>query len=353
MSRAPCVRAQAREGPSRPARRRCTRRRSAGAWSTREMPDSGRSRSARPPRSWPAIYGIGREEQDAFALRSHQRAAAAWDAGFYDAEVVAGRPTRTSARDEGIRADTLAREARQAQAGLPQGRHGDRRQRLAAQRRRRRAARASEAGAQKAGRDPLARIAGRGASAVDPDIFGIGPVEAANRALERAGISVGRRRRRRAQRGLRRPVARVRRRVAGARPGDRERPRRRDRARPPARRLRRPHPRDARRYDPEGAAGDTASPRSASAWARAWPSCWRRCDVQRRQREPSPARLSGLQVDAAAAPEAAADPAPATPDGSSTGPVLGEDRLGELDYDLTRQHDGEPQGQRIIVHGRV
>ncbi|WP_017596272.1 protocatechuate 3,4-dioxygenase subunit beta [Nocardiopsis potens] len=36
-----------------------------------------------------------------------------------------------------------------------------------------------------------------------------------------------------------------------------------------------------------------------------------------------------------------------------TGPLLGEDRIGELDNDLTRQHDGEPQGQRIIVHGQV
>jgi protocatechuate 3,4-dioxygenase beta subunit len=36
-----------------------------------------------------------------------------------------------------------------------------------------------------------------------------------------------------------------------------------------------------------------------------------------------------------------------------TAPVLGEDRIGALDHDLTRQHDGEPQGQRIIVHGRV
>jgi protocatechuate 3,4-dioxygenase, beta subunit len=34
-------------------------------------------------------------------------------------------------------------------------------------------------------------------------------------------------------------------------------------------------------------------------------------------------------------------------------PVLGEDRIGPLDNDLTRQHDGEPQGQRIIVGGRV
>ena len=36
-----------------------------------------------------------------------------------------------------------------------------------------------------------------------------------------------------------------------------------------------------------------------------------------------------------------------------SGPALGENRLGELDHDLTRQHEGEPIGQRIIVHGRV
>ena len=36
-----------------------------------------------------------------------------------------------------------------------------------------------------------------------------------------------------------------------------------------------------------------------------------------------------------------------------TGPVYGHDRIGELDHDLTRQHDGEPLGERIILHGRV
>jgi protocatechuate 3,4-dioxygenase, beta subunit len=36
-----------------------------------------------------------------------------------------------------------------------------------------------------------------------------------------------------------------------------------------------------------------------------------------------------------------------------TGPVYGHDRIGELDHDLTRQHDGEPLGERIVVHGRV
>ncbi|MFC0434969.1 protocatechuate 3,4-dioxygenase subunit beta [Kutzneria buriramensis] len=36
-----------------------------------------------------------------------------------------------------------------------------------------------------------------------------------------------------------------------------------------------------------------------------------------------------------------------------TGPLLGADRIGELDHDLTRQHPGEPLGERIIVSGRV
>jgi protocatechuate 3,4-dioxygenase beta subunit len=36
-----------------------------------------------------------------------------------------------------------------------------------------------------------------------------------------------------------------------------------------------------------------------------------------------------------------------------TGPVFGSDRIGPLDHDLTRQHDGEPLGERIVVSGRV
>src|SRR5919201_6099302 len=36
-----------------------------------------------------------------------------------------------------------------------------------------------------------------------------------------------------------------------------------------------------------------------------------------------------------------------------TGPVYGDRPVGELDHDLTRQHDGEPIGERIILHGRV
>jgi acetyl-CoA C-acetyltransferase len=57
-------------------------------------------------------YGVEREAQDAWAVRSHQRAAAAWDAGRFEDEVVPvdvpqrkGEPVLVS-RDEGIRADT-------------------------------------------------------------------------------------------------------------------------------------------------------------------------------------------------------------------------------------------------------
>ena len=36
-----------------------------------------------------------------------------------------------------------------------------------------------------------------------------------------------------------------------------------------------------------------------------------------------------------------------------TGPTIGAERINEKDHDLTAQHEGEPQGERIIVHGRV
>ena len=104
--------------------------------------------------------------------------------------------------------------------------------------------------------------------------FGYAPVEAANRALRRAGIGWADVGRGRAQRGVRGPVAGLRRRVEG-RPRDRQRQGRRDRDRPPARRVRRPHPRHAGRAACASRASAGASPRSASASARAWPWCWR------------------------------------------------------------------------------
>ena len=92
-------------------------------------------------------FGIGREEQDAFALRSHQRAAAAIAAGQVQGRDRPAASVRTMDNgawrefafdtDEGPRADTIARGAGHAQAGVRPERHGDRRQLVAAQRRRR------------------------------------------------------------------------------------------------------------------------------------------------------------------------------------------------------------------------
>jgi acetyl-CoA acyltransferase len=135
------------------------------------------------------MYDISREAQDAFALRSHRRAAAAWDAGFYDWVVPV--PDTELERDEGIRTDSsLEKLAKLKPAFVKNGtvtagnssplNDGASAVLIG-----------SEAGAGAAGLRPLARIAGRGTWAVDPDVFGIGPVEAANRALKRAGIGWG------------------------------------------------------------------------------------------------------------------------------------------------------------------
>jgi acetyl-CoA acetyltransferase family protein len=134
------------------------------------------------------IYEISREAQDAFALRSHQRAAAAWDSGFYDDWVVPVPDTELE-RDETMRADSsLEKLAKLKPAFRKQGgtvtagnssslNDGAGAMLIA-----------SEQGAELAGREPLAQIVARGAWAVDPDVFGIAPVEAANTALRRAGI---------------------------------------------------------------------------------------------------------------------------------------------------------------------
>ena len=72
---------QARHGPIRAATRRSTRPRSGGGWSTRRCPNSGRSRSAQSAEKLADMYTISREEQDAFALRSHRLAAQAYEEG--------------------------------------------------------------------------------------------------------------------------------------------------------------------------------------------------------------------------------------------------------------------------------
>jgi acetyl-CoA acetyltransferase family protein len=134
------------------------------------------------------IYHVSREAQDEFALRSHQRAAAAWERGFYERWVVPVPDTELE-RDENIRPDTTLEKLAQLKPAFVKGgtvtagnssplNDGAGALLLA-----------DEAAADSLGVEPLARVVSRGVAGVDPDVFGIAPVAAANQALDRAGIS--------------------------------------------------------------------------------------------------------------------------------------------------------------------
>ena len=129
------------------------------------------------------IHGISRADQDAFAVRSHRLTAAAWDNGFYDNWVVPV-PGVDLARDESLRPDTSVEKlaalkpAFVADGSVTAGNASPLND----------GASALLIGDDSLAAEPLARIAGRGTHAVDPDIFGFAPVEAANKALARAGI---------------------------------------------------------------------------------------------------------------------------------------------------------------------
>ncbi len=136
-----------------------------------------------------ALYGISREDQDAFALASHAKAGRAWAEGTFDAEIVQVDGARLE-RDESIRessADTLAglKPAFRDEGTVTAGNASPPNDGAAA------LLLGSEAAATATGLDPLARVVSRGAAGVDPDVFGIGPVRAAEIALERAGIGWG------------------------------------------------------------------------------------------------------------------------------------------------------------------
>jgi acetyl-CoA acetyltransferase family protein len=134
-------------------------------------------------------FSISREEQDAFAVESHQRAAKAWDNGVHDRQVVPVEGTDLT-RDEGIRPEasmeSLARlkPVFRTDGTVTAGNASPLNDGAAA------LFLAGDAGlARLAGPTPLARVVSRAAAGVDPQVFGIGPVEAANRALARAGIT--------------------------------------------------------------------------------------------------------------------------------------------------------------------
>lgn len=143
------------------------------------------------------ITGIGREEQDRFALRSQQRFAAARDAGLFDAEILAlevagGRAGKIAfGTDEAPRPDTTAENLARLKpafraggtitAGNAPGLNSGAAAVVVTQR----------AFAEAAGIEPYARLAGYGVAAVEPGLFGLGPVPAVRQALDRAGWALG------------------------------------------------------------------------------------------------------------------------------------------------------------------
>ena len=148
-------------------------------------------------------YEVTREEQDAFSLRSHQRAAAAQDAGKFDAEITPldvhvkigeGSSTQemstTFARDEGIRRDTSVdalgklRAVFHVKGTITAGNSSQTSDGAAA------VMLMSEERAKAKGLTPLARFRSFAVGGVPPEMMGIGPVEAVPKALKLAGLTL-------------------------------------------------------------------------------------------------------------------------------------------------------------------
>ncbi len=142
-------------------------------------------------------YQISRADQDAFALRSQQRAAAAMEAGYFDAEIVpVSIPQRKVeavmvSRDEHPRANTTAenlaklpalfRAGGTVTAGNASGINDGACALLVA----------SEATARSQGLTPRARVLGVATAGIAPRIMGMGPAPASRKLLERLGLAIG------------------------------------------------------------------------------------------------------------------------------------------------------------------
>lgn len=143
-------------------------------------------------------HDITRDDQDAFALDSHRKAVAAVEAGLFDDEIEPievpvdhrRRSTSLVSQDEGPRADTsldaLARLAPvfKEDGSVTAGNSSPMNDGAAA------LLLATEAGLERHGLTPKARIVSSAAAGVHPDVMGLGPVPASEKALERAGIGV-------------------------------------------------------------------------------------------------------------------------------------------------------------------
>ena len=132
-------------------------------------------------------YAVSREEQDAFALRSQRRWAAAAQAGRFDDELL---PVGDLTRDEHPRSDTSAeklaalrpafREPGTVTAGNSSGLNDGAAALVIA----------SEEKARELGVEPLGTFVGSAVAGVDPRVMGIGPVPAVRKLLARTGISI-------------------------------------------------------------------------------------------------------------------------------------------------------------------
>jgi 3-oxoadipyl-CoA thiolase len=142
-------------------------------------------------------YDISREDQDAFALASHEKALAAWGSGAFDAEVLpvsvpqGKKDPIVVARDEGPRADTsLERLARLRAAfrdggSVTAGNSSTLNDGAAA------LLVASASAVERFGWTPMGRVVTTGTAGVDPTVMGIGPAPATRKALDKAGWAVG------------------------------------------------------------------------------------------------------------------------------------------------------------------
>ena len=137
------------------------------------------------------VYGITREDADAFALRSHRRAIAAVDAGRFDAEIVGVETAAgTVLQDEGPRRDTTAEALaalRPVVAGgtvVTAGNSSALNDGASA------IVVVSGEAVEKYGLVPRARVVVGASVGVAPEVMGIGPVPATRKALERARLTI-------------------------------------------------------------------------------------------------------------------------------------------------------------------
>jgi 3-oxoadipyl-CoA thiolase len=132
-------------------------------------------------------WHVSREEQDAFALRSQRRWAAAAEAGRFDGELV---PVGAIARDEHPRPDTdgdklaALKPAFRTNGTVTAGNSSGINDGAAA------LVIASEEKARELGVEPLGAFVGSAVAGVDPRVMGIGPIPAVRKLLERTGVGV-------------------------------------------------------------------------------------------------------------------------------------------------------------------